>query len=196
MPVILENAWSTEGKWLPVKRILFKSQIGNVSTLVVLYTSSNPLNYDTTVDPGAGLIRWNDATPSLVTQLAISDTDRDGGSQTTTIADLKIGDEIIVRQDTGRYYEFILAAEVVTMAGWFQLDVTFSFAVGLIQNNKALDITFNYFPEALPAGGDKLEIRVAAEWPWIIYRIFDPLSIVPKDRGLIPMDSVELIEML
>ena len=196
MPIISEDSWSGKGKWLPVKRILFQSQIGDVTEKVVLYTSTNPVIFDTTVDPGSGLLVWNNVDPTLITQLAVSITDRDGGDQTLAWGDVKIGDEIIIRDDPTLYYSVTCAAEPVFNTSWYQIDVTFDFAISTITNNKNLDVTINYFPNAIPKGGDKLEIKVAMEWPWIVYRLFDEASIVPKERGLIPMDSVEIIEML
>lgn len=195
MPMITEGAWSGEGKWLPVKRILFTSQAGDKTEATVFYTSSNPLVYDTTVDPGAGILVWNNVTTSLITQIAVSKTDRDAGDQTTAWGDLKIGDQITVRQDTGRYFIVDLTAEPADMGSWFQIDVEFVFAVGLIQNNKGLDCELVYYPDSIPSGGDKLEVKMAAEWPWVIYRLFDPTSIVPKERGLIPISDISIIEV-
>jgi hypothetical protein len=195
MPIISEASWSTEGKWLEVKRIEFISQVGDKTEATLPYTSSNPLSFDTTVDPGTGLMRWNNVDPTLVTQLSISSTDNVAGDQTTAIEALKIGDKIVVRQDATRYFLVDVAAEAIANAGWFQVDVDFVFAVGLIQNNKSLELQFTYFPESIPSGGDKLEVKMAQEWPWIVYRLFDPLSIVPKARGLIPISDVSLIEM-
>ena len=193
MPVILDNAWSSEGKWLDVKRILFTSQEGDRTTATVLYTSSNPLVFDTTVDPGAGIMVWNNIDETLISQVAVSKTDRDGGDQTLAWGDLKIGDQMTIRQDTGRYFIVDVAAAPLDMGSWFQIDVSFVFAVGDIQNNKGLDCELVYFPDSIPSGGDRLEIRVVMEWPWVVYRIFDPTSIVPKERGIIPISDISII---
>ena len=195
MPVINDASWSSEGKWLRVRRIEFISQIGDQTEATVLYTSSNPQVYDTTVDPGAGILVWNNATPSLITQIAVSATDRDGGDQTLAWGDLNIGDQIIVRSDATNYYILDVAGAIITQGGWFQIPVSFVFAIGTITNNKSLEVQLTYYPESIPSGGDTLEIRMAQEWPWIVYRLFDPVSIVPKNRGLIPISDVSLIEM-
>ena len=193
MPVVTDAAWSGEHHWLKVDRISFVSQLGDKTEATVLYTSSNPLVYDTTVDPGAGLLVWNNATPSLITQIAVSKTDRDAGDKTLAWGDLKIGDQITVRQDTGRYFIVAVAAVPADMGAWFQIDVTFVFSIGVIQNNKGLDCLLTYFPESIPKGGDTLEIRMAQEWPWVIYRLFDPASLIPKEQGVIPMSDIQAI---
>lgn len=195
MPIISDGSWSTESKWLKVKRIEFISQAGDKIEATVLYTSSNPLVYDTSVDPGAGLLVWNNADDALVTQLAVSKTDRDSGDQTTAWANLKIGDQITIRQDTGRYFIVDVVLGLLDMGSWFQVDVSFVFGIGVIQNNKALDVELVYFPAAIPSGGDRLEIKMAQEWPWVIYRLFDPLSVVPKVRGVIPSSDIKLIDI-
>ena len=195
MPIINDASWSAEGKWLKVRRIEFVSDAADKTQITMPYLSSNPLNYDTTVDPGAGLMRWNNVTPTLITQLSFSATDESTGDQTSALEALKIGDQIVVLQDAGRYFVVDVAQVPVDMTGWFQVDVTFFFVVGVIQNNKVLDINVTYFPNALPSGGDKLEVKMAQEWPWIVYRLFDPVSIVPKGRGVIPISDVKLIEM-
>ena len=195
MPIVNDDAWSGQGKWLKVKRILFTSQIGDQTEATVLYTSSNPLVFDTTVDPGAGIMVWNNIDETLISQIAVSKTDRDAGDQTTVWADLKIGDQMTIRQDTGRYFIVDVTAVPADMGSWFQIDVSFVFAVGDIQNNKGLDCELVYFPDAIPSGGDKLEVKMAQEWPWVIYRLFDPLSIVPKERGVIPISDISIIKM-
>ena len=195
MPIISDGSWSTESKWLKVKRIEFISQVGDKTETTVLYTSSNPQVYDTTVDPGAGILVWNNVDPTLITEIAVSATDRDGGDQTLAWGDLKIGDQVIIRQDTTHYYIVDVSGVAITQAGWFQIPVTFVFAIGAITNNKSLDVQLTYFPDAIPSGGDRLEIKMAQEWPWVTYRVFDPLSIVPKQRGVLPISDIKAIEM-
>ena len=195
MPIISDAAWDGTGKWLRVKRILFTSQVGDKAEVDVPYTSSNPLVFDTTVDPGAGILVWNNVDPALITQIAVSTTDDEAGDQTVAWDAIKIGDRITVTQDAGRYFIVDATTVAVDMGGWYQIDVVFKFAVGLIQNNKTLDVHLVYFPESIPSGGDTLQIKMAQEWPWIVYRIFDPASIVPKQRGVIPISDVSLIEM-
>lgn len=192
MPIILDNAWSAEGKWLNVKRILFTSQVGDLTKETLKYKSETG-SQDTTVDPGNENARWNNTDESLVTQLAISSTDRDSQSQALVLAAIKIGDEILIAESDNRYFICDVTATPIDMGAWFQIDVTTVFDLSTVRDNKDIDIRVTFFPDAIPRGGEILEISMAQEWPWVVYRLFDPASVVPKERGVIPISDISLI---
>jgi len=197
MPIIHDASWASEGKWLRVKRLKFVPIPGDTLEALTFYKSTNPIVYNTAGDPGAGYIVWNSAISSLITQLAISKTDRNAGDQTTAVANVRIGDQIFVQDTVDKRFTVEAANLPVDMGTWFQLDVTYLTAAGSISNNRDLNVDYTYFPQTWPQGADRLEIHMAQEWPWVLYRIFDDGSgaIVPYVKGIFPQSDIRAIEI-
>ena len=197
MPVITDASWASSYGWLRVKRLQFVPLPGDTREAGLFYTSSNPLIVDTTIDPGAGIIVWNSLVESAITQLAISKTDRDASDQTAALAALKIGDQMFVQDTTDVRFTVEVAQIPTDMGTWYQIDVIYLKHAGNISNNRALNVDLTYFPDTLPAGDDRMEIHMAQEWPWVLYRIFDDVSgaVVPYAKGIFPMADIRQIEV-
>jgi len=197
VPIIQENAWSSEHKWLRVKRLKFIPIPGDTTGANLLYKSAATLTYDTGVDPGAAIIMWNNVNPSLVTQLAISKTDRNAADQTAAISNIHIGDSIFVQETTDRRFTVEATDIPVDLGTWFQVNVAYLTSAGAIVKNRDLNVDLTYYPQTWPQGADRLEIHMAQEWPWVLYRIFDDGSeaIIPYVKGMFPMSDIRAIEI-
>jgi hypothetical protein len=102
---------------------------------------------------------------------------------------------ITVLQNTSRFLTFIVGGAPVDNTTWWEIAVIPVQSTGTFQNNADVDFTITFDPATLPQGDDRLEVRMAQEWPWVIYRTFaGQTSIIPNHQGLIPMTDIQLIE--
>ena len=83
---------------------------------------------DTTVDPGASMMRGNNINVNVITQISVSNTDLFGrlldGSE---LGSIRIGDFWVVADTSGPvWFYYTLDSAIVPMDGgaWFQLNVT------------------------------------------------------------------------
>ena len=193
MPAITDAAWSGEHHWLNVSRLKFVPKAGDTTDVTLYYQFNNSI---VIADPGAGNIRLDSADLTAVTLVAVSDIDRNGADQNATLALIEAGMRISIIQDTGRQITFQVNADPVDNTTWWQFSATPIESTGLFQNNADLDFTITFDPATLPQGNDRLEIRMAQEWPWVIYRSFsDQTAIIPNHQGVIPSSDIQIIEL-
>jgi hypothetical protein len=114
-------------------------------------TVGEPVLYkaDTTVtmaDPGAGDVRWNNATQASATQLAIDLMTDDGLDVTAFAARVAAGDYLRIqdRDDAARFQNWVISASVVE-SGWLRLTVSLATSGGgNLPNNHPIVLVFTY----------------------------------------------------
>lgn len=194
MPNITEASWAAEERWLKVNRLIFIPQPGDTTDLTFAYTSTNAT--DTTIAPPVGDLVTNVGAGSLsgVIQLAISETDRNATDQSASLALIIPGTRLRVTQNIDRTFTATVTA-ATDMGTWWQFDVELQSATGSFANNSDLEMVAFLNPESLPNGDDTLQIRMAQEWPWVIYRTFGAGDVIPRGRGVIPISDIRVIEI-
>ena len=114
------------GTWIPITQTANKG----ITTLSYLYDA----NQDAT--PPAGDVSPNNATPSLTTSIAISNTDAVGDDISFVLANLKAGDLLVIQQkaDGANREDYVIVSN--TDQGTFRdIVVTFDSAAGTINDN-------------------------------------------------------------
>lgn len=191
MPRVTKRVWaSPDSDWLNVFSLQFVPKQGDADDVSLPYTFST--NVDTTVDPGAGNVRLDNASMSLVTQVAISATDSAAVDRSTLISALQVGQRIGVIQDTNRFWIGVVVVVPTDNTTWFQIDVLTVEGGNTMQNNAAVAFTIR-LSDALPIGSDHLQIQMALEWPWVPYRIFADGETAPKEEGLFAEADIQRI---
>ena len=117
---------------------------------VLNYVASNPLVHDTSVDPTTGLVNWNNADVSLVTQLAASGLDANGLTVPTLWSTASVGDVVQILDidqsplNGSNHFTVTVAGAPVDMGGWWQVPVTFVASTGTIVAGAALFTSIRY----------------------------------------------------
>lgn len=103
-------------------------------------------------DPGSGFFRMNNSTPASVTSLFVSSVTDGGLNLDNFLADLRVGEEIVVQQ--GDDPSKVIAFEITSTTdntGWWSIGVTVLDAIGtLFGNNRVCAFVFH----TGDAGGD------------------------------------------
>lgn len=105
-------------------------------------TLGGPFLFDTTTtdaDPGAGKLRYNNATPASVTFLYV-DTNANGGADISNYTkSLKTGDVVYIQdKDTGaNWARFRLTANATSATGYYKLAVVYVDGGGALPSNNA-----------------------------------------------------------
>ena len=115
---------------------------------VLKYAASNPLVHDTSVDPTAGLVNWNNADVTLVTQIAASNTDVNGLREPIQWGLVATGDLIQIQDAdqsvTSNHFTLTVAGSPVDMGGWWQVPVTFAVSTGTVPPGALLFTTIQF----------------------------------------------------
>jgi hypothetical protein len=89
-------------------------------------------------DPGTGRFRYNNATQSLVTQIAVSDTDRDGVDMSNILSIISSGDRLYIQEgaDAANWGVYDVNGAPTDNTTWWQIPVTNVAAGDLPANNR------------------------------------------------------------
>lgn len=105
------------------------------------YTFSNNIDTTTSPGPGSGFVRLNSATPSLVTQIAVSVVDAGGATRYGSVFPAYGRYRISKTSDPTVYIEVDTGTAVWTDGIWYKIDVTYLSSNGLLTNNDAVTIS-------------------------------------------------------
>jgi hypothetical protein len=190
MPIITARAFDPNQSWLDVGRLTFLPVPGEPTDEIMSYTTSTNR---TMADPGSGIFRWNNADQSLITEVAISTTDRNGIDKSVILTALTVGRQLSFAQNDTRWFTGVVSAVITNNTTWVLIPFLITATGAIMQNNQPAEVLIALDDRALPRGSDLMDIRMAQEWPWILFRLFDSGNSVPKNLGVIPISDVQSI---
>jgi hypothetical protein len=190
MPIITARAFDPNQSWLDVGRLTFLPVPGEPTDEIMLYTTDTNR---TMADPGAGNFRWNNLDQALITEVAISTVDRNGVDKSAILTALTVGRQMQFKQDDSRWFTGVVSAVITDNTTWVLIPFLVTATGAVMLNNQDAEVLVALDDRALPRGSDLMDIRMAQEWPWVLFRIFDSGNSVPKNLGVIPISDVQSI---
>ena len=100
-------------------------------------------------DPGAGILRFNNATPASVTALYVDDLADNGDDLAWILDNLGSNDIIVVRShvDPADYMMFQVSGALTDNTGWWTIPVTVLFSGALPGNTELLQLDVQWFSQ-------------------------------------------------
>jgi len=131
-------------------------------------------NSTVATDPGAGNIRYNNATPSLVTSVFISDFNINGVNLSAILSSVQLGDDFIALQaDNAGNSVLGTVGTPVDNTTWWEFPLTSVTGSGTVpQNNRAVDVGFQN-PTATSASLAEIAAAIAIDTDAINNAIHD-----------------------
>lgn len=126
-----------------------EAALDTIEALVAGYAGTVLFTFSTTrtdSDPGAGKLRFNNATLASVTFLYVDNTDASGVAATTYLDSIGAGDIVTVRSlvDAAKFALFTVTGAVVDGTGYRKIPVTW--LDGATEPGDLTNVSFNYSP--------------------------------------------------
>jgi hypothetical protein len=172
-----------------VSQLIFVPQAGDQQDVTLFYQSSN---VSVMADPGSGFLR-TDAIDQSISAVAISDIDRNVQDQSSILALVEPGTRVEIQQSDSRFVTFALNAAPIDNTTWWEWPVTVVSTGDVFQNNANLDVKITFAAATLPQDTDTLDIYIAQEWPWVLYRLFNLGETAPKEQGVLSQSDIRVI---